>query len=872
MAFEKFETYDFPMYGFVRLPEIPISDAERTTAGAKEGCDNAEFLRCLTRVGFKALIPKDKREEYGARAKRELEMFEKLGFVDYVLLVWKITSHCDVSNIARNFGRGSAAGSLVFFLLGITSIDPIKYDLFFERFVSEIRAKKKVVDGITYIDGSLAPDVDIDIEQAKRHEVIEFLKKSYPGRVCKIATLSTLSGKMLIKDCGKIIGDKSDEEMKLVAALIPKVFGVVKDIEDAYKDVPAFRSWCEQNRESYDTALKLRDLIRNRGSHASGYVVSFSPVSEFLPLELANIPDSTEKEIAASLTKDFVANLTIKLDLLGVRCCSVIAEVVAMTGAKISEINIDSDPIIYDNLQYLGCPHGIFQLEAPTNLKVNNEVKPRNLSELSDVVAIARPGALSFLEKYAKRGETAPHPLFAPILESTRNVCLYQEQMMRLSHAVGFTLDEAEQLRRIVGKKKRSEIAAWEVKVAEKVKENGLPEEVGTLLFKILDDSASYSFNKSHSVAYAALAALTTYFKFKYPLQFFTALLKQAKNEPKPLDEIAKIQSELRHFHIELLPPSLLKSDMDFCIEGKNIRFGMSSIKGISEQTIIKLQHFKHAHSNKFELFEAAANAGLSVSVLAALIQSGCLDGVDTKYDCRARLTLEAQYWNILLSKEKEKSLLIGKDYEYDLILTMRAVRAMNNEKGKPIVRESRLETIRKHYKPFATIYSQNKQNSKLARYFYERNFLGYSYSTTLREIFNDPMLMSLAEVENTEDNGKVRFVGVIVDKPYEGLTQEKKNKYARWNIADETGAITCLMFNSDDKDRISDVRATNNDKLPAKDAIVQCVGRRKGDAVFLDGMFSQTAKIYTRFKDAEAAKEKTTNKQNSVDTDTPSE
>lgn len=858
---DKFEAYDYPKFGYVRLPEIKITDDERKAVDAPPDCSNFDFLKILARKGFNDKISQENRKLYGERARRELAMFEKLGFVDYVLLVWKTTFYCDTNAIARDYGRGSAAGSLIFYLLGITNIEPIRYDLFFERFVSETRAKSKMIDGVLHVDGGLAPDVDIDIEQNKRPQVIEYLKNLYPARVCKIATLSTLSGKSLMKEVGKVVGDQKEEDMKAVANMIPKRFGIVKDIESAYTDDKKFKEWCDTNARVYSIALKLRDIIRNKGSHPSGFVIAYDPIADFLPLELVNKPKGQEgKEIAASVTMDYIAYLTIKLDLLGIRCCSVVSAVVKELGIDINTINIDSDPIIYDNLQNIITPHGIFQLEAPTVLQVCQKVKPKCLNELSDIVAIARPGALSFLEEYVEHKDTPIHPLFDPILKSTRNVCLYQEQMMQLSHAIGFTLDEAEQLRRIVGKKKREEIAVWEEKVNDKIKENNLPPELGTLLWKILNDSANYSFNKSHAISYAALAALTTYLKFKYPLQFYCALLNEVNNEPKPLEEISKIQPELRYFGIKLLPPNLVKSDIGFKIEDNNIRFGLSSIKGVSEKTSDKIMNFKHPYSNKFELFEGAANAGLSIGVLSALIQSGCLDGIDPTLS-RAALTTEAQLWNLLTGKgEKAICLAVGQDYGYNLKRTLEYVRSATNPKGKPYIKDSRWETIMKRYQEYKEIYKMNKPNQRLADFFYERMLLGYSYSSTLIDIFRDSHsnLMTLEEVVNCEVDDLVSFMGVVSEKVFEGVSQsEKKTKYARWTIADESGRITCLLFNQKDADNIELAKRSNTGKLPAQESIVYCYGVKKDDAVFLKQITSQSIKIYTKFGDVKKAQEK---------------
>ena len=239
-----------------------------------------------------------------------------------------------------------------------------------------------------------------------------------------------------------------------------------------------------------------------------------------------------------------------------------------------------------------------------------SKVKPKNLEELSGVLALARPGALQFVDKYAAhtnyQQSESIHPFFDDILKQTGGVALYQEQLMKMANKIGFTLDEAEILRRIVGKKKTEEIKAWKKKIESKIKENKIPKEVGEILWKILEDSANYSFNKSHSLAYAALAAVTIYLKFNYPQQFFLSLLKMSRNEPDPIGEISKIQKEMHEFDIKLLPPHIIKSEMDFSTEDKDIRFGLLSIKGISDKSIEKLNSFRNKYSNKFEIFQAA--------------------------------------------------------------------------------------------------------------------------------------------------------------------------------------------------------------------------------------------------------------------------
>ena len=577
-----FNNLDLPLYG-VRLPEFKIDNNYKHELEVSEDVSNYEFLRALALKGFKKLnLQKGSKEyqKYIDRAKYELETLKELEFVDYIILVWSVIDYCNKTNIPVGLGRGSAAGSLILYLIGVTQIDSVKYDLYFERFISKIRAKKQVVDGVTYLDGSLMCDIDLDICYYNRHRVLQYLEEQFKGKTSKILTLNTLSGKLLMKECGKIIGEKSEQEMTEVSSLIPKVFGQVKDITTAYEEVPKFKEWCDQNKEIYQIALKLRNLIKNKGVHPSGVLLSYDNLNNSCPTEL-----SGDKESVSSFDMSWVSLFNIKLDILGLRSVSVVDDVCKNIGIKMTDIDLNHESI-YRNLQDLKSPHGLFQIEAETNFRVCQKVKPKDLEELSGVLALARPGALQFVDKYAKYtnyGEhESIHPFFDDILKQTGGVALYQEQLMQMAHKIGFTLDEAEILRRIVGKKKTEEIKAWQKKIQDKVKENKLPKEIGEILWKIMEDSANYSFNKSHSLAYAALAAVTIYLKFNHPQQFFLSLLKMSRNEPDPIGEISKIQKEMHEFGIELLPPHIIKSEMDFSIEDKDIRFGLLSIKVIS--------------------------------------------------------------------------------------------------------------------------------------------------------------------------------------------------------------------------------------------------------------------------------------------------
>jgi DNA polymerase-3 subunit alpha len=839
----QFSNMKLPLYG-VRLPEFNIESRLKKQYGLKEESSNYDFLMQVCRANFKKLnIAKEDFPKYSERVKYELETIKELGFLDYILLVWTVINYCNENSIPLGLGRGSAAGSLILYLLGVTKVDPIKYELFFERFISKIRAKKQIVDGITYLDGSLMCDVDIDICYYNRPKVIKFLEQLFAGRTSKILTLTTLSGKLLIKECGKIIDEKPESEMNEISSLIPKTFGQVMDLKQAYGEVEQLKKWCDDNPRSYKTALKLRSLIKNKSVHASGMMLSYYPIEQSCPTEL-----TSDKEQVSSYDMNWASISNVKLDLLGLRSVSIVDRVCNLVGIKVDDLNFN-DPFIYQQLQDFKTPHGCFQIEAETNFKVCKKVKPRNLEELSGVLALARPGALEFVDQYANfttnNHYEGIHEFFDSVLSGSGGVALYQEQLMKMSNKIGFTLDEAEVLRRIVGKKKVEEVKKWQEKISEKIKENNLAPEIGDILWRILENSANYSFNKSHSMSYAALAACTVYLKFKYPQHFFLALLEMTKHEPAPLEEISKIQKELRHFGITLLGPHILKSDTDFSIQGNDIRFGLSSIKGISEKTMHKLKNFKSDQSNKFEVFQAAKEVGVSIGVLSALIQAGALDGFSSS---RSRVVLEAQLWNLLTDKEKVLSMEHGPDQDYDLLKTIKKLSETKNENSKLLIKETRLETIKKKYDPYLKIYQQNNKSESFANWYYENKLLGYSYDKSLNAIFSlkMPNLISTAQAMESSENQMVYIVGKVDDASEWTSKNEKKTKVFKMIVSDEFGTIPVFTFN----DKIDFNKSSNNDRLPEKDDIVIVKGVKKKDCLFGDTIGIQTLKIYTKLSE----------------------
>ena len=395
--FSDFQKYQSPTAAGVLLPKIKIEDKYYKMLSAPNSISNYDFLR---RLAFKGVKDKkidllENKQEYFDRAKTELTILEELGFIDYILLNWDILNYCHENEIPTGAGRGSAAGSLILYLIGVTKVDPIKYGLFFERFVSKSRARKIIDNNIVYLDGSLLADVDNDIAYERRKEVIQYIENKFKGKTCKILTMNTLSGKLCIKECGKIVGELEESKVNEVSESIPKKFGKVAPLTQAFQESDKFREFCNEHPKVYEIARKLENLNKNTGVHPSGIAISHDELTELMPVQKTG-----DGDLVSGYDMNNVSELTVKFDILGLRTLSVLQDVCKQTGINLTEIDLSSN-LIYDYLKDLHNPQGLFQIEADTNFRVCQKVKPRNLEELSAVVAIARPGALEFLQNYA---------------------------------------------------------------------------------------------------------------------------------------------------------------------------------------------------------------------------------------------------------------------------------------------------------------------------------------------------------------------------------------------------------------------------------------------------------------------------------------
>ena len=834
----------------VLLPKIEIDKKFYSKLDLSEDSSNYDFLRklCLNGVKAKKIDTLDNKQDYYDRVKMELKILNDLGFIDYILLNWDILNYCHENDIPTGPGRGSAAGSLVLYLIDVTKVDPIKYDLFFERFVSKSRARKIEKDGVTYLDGSLLADVDNDIAYEHRQRVIGYIEQKHPGRTSNILTLNTLSGKLCVKECGKIVGEYTEKEVNDVSAFIPKKYGKVAPLSIAIEESQRFGKWAEENPEVFKIAKKLEGLNKNTGVHPSGIAISHQAISEICPIQKTN-----DGSFVTGYDMNWVAELMVKFDILGLRTLSVIYDVCKNLDMDVYDIDL-SDEELFKPLQDLRNPQGLFQIEADTNFRVCQKIKPSNMEQLSGVVAIARPGALEFADRYADYVATGQfqsvHDFFDDVLNYTGGIPLYQEQLMKMAVKVGFTLDESEQLRRIVGKKKIDQMPAWQAKIKDKVREKNLPTQVSDILWSVAEDSANYSFNKSHAISYATLAAWTTYLKFKHPEQFFLSLLKMAQFEPNPQDEISKISRELSYFDINLLQPNLMKSQFDFTIDKNNIRFGLNNIKGVSEKSLKALSEFRDSeNANKYDIFLSAKQAGLNIGVLSALIQAGALSEDETL--SRPRLVLEAQAFNLLTDREKRNFIALGPKYNYDILESIHKAKkeSLVGDDNKPLMKDSRFITFKKKYDKYKKIYEQNVKYEKFANWYFEKKLLGYSYSCRLKEVFEDEYnaIKDSLHYYAMESGERSKFIGVVEDGFRK--TSSNGNQYIKVLLSDELGNFPAIMVDSRRKLTCTEYIDSGN-KIPEKDNIVIVTGRKAEDVVFIDSMSIVDEKICMKLAD----------------------
>lgn len=602
------------------------------------GTDSRSFLRTLAEKGLEDRIP-GADDRAWERLNYELGVIETTGFEDYFLLVREFSQFTRDQGIY--FGvRGSAAGSLVSYTLGITDVDPLEYDLTFERFLNPERVSM--------------PDIDMDFEDARRDEVIRWVMEKYgQDHVAQIVTFGTLGAKAAIKDAGRVMGYAPADTDRICKA-IPNVPGI--SLSTVLEDVNEFKAMVAQEprvRELVEVARSVEGLARHCGVHAAGVVISRDPLMEHIPLYRGNDGQPVTAFEMGILEKIGL----LKMDFLGLSNLTVLAKTIEnvskATGKefRIQDIPLD-DKKTFDMLSR-GETVGVFQLESGGMRRNIIELKPQSIRELAAMVALYRPGPMDHIPTYIdnKFGRSQPDYLddrMRPVLEETYGVIVYQDQVLKLVQALaGFSLGKADVLRRAMGKKDAKAMASMKVEFLEGTQANGISSVVAETVWTKLEPFAGYAFNKAHAVCYAFLAYQTAYLKANYPVEYMAGLLAVYRSKE---DRVTSFIEECRRQKIPVLPPDVNRSMADFTIEaygpasrngqkegnGKAksvpaIRFGLVAIKGVGDGIVAGILEEREAgpFTHLYEFCERTKPHGLNKSVLEALIKAGALDSID---------------------------------------------------------------------------------------------------------------------------------------------------------------------------------------------------------------------------------------------------
>ena len=566
--------------------------------------------------------------DYEARLEREISIIKQMKFPGYFLIVWDFIRYAREHDIPVGPGRGSAAGSLVGYVMEITDIDPLQNALLFERFLNPERISM--------------PDIDIDFDMNRRGEVIEYVTRKY-GReqVAQIITFNTLAAKAAIKDVGRAL-DMPYGDVDRIAKLVPTTVGVT--IEQALKDSPPLQEAYDSNpqiRELIDTARKLEGLVRGAGVHASAVVIAPRPLNELVPLNRAK-----NDEIVTAYDMKAVEKMgLLKMDFLGLTTLTVIHDCLKLIAKNRSEkldlatIPLD-DQTTYEKVFHRALTSGVFQFESGGMRDVLRRYKPTSVEDLTALNALYRPGPIQggmiddFIDrKWGRKNVEYELPPLEVILKETLGVIVYQEQVMQIANALaGYSLGEADLLRRAMGKKDPAEMAKQRDRFVSGALEKKYPKDKVVRIFDLMEQFAGYGFNKSHSAAYAILAYQTAYLKTHYPIEFMAALLTSEISKP---ENVVKYITECREMEIRVEPPDVLFSDADFTPHGDAIRFGLTAIKNVGRNAIDSILAARRelAEQNKsfasyWEFCEKVDLRLMNKRVLESLVKAGALDSL----------------------------------------------------------------------------------------------------------------------------------------------------------------------------------------------------------------------------------------------------
>ncbi len=711
-------------------------------------------------------------ETYRERLVEEFRIIEKMGFPGYFLIVWEFVRFAREKGIPVGPGRGSAAGSLIAYCLEITDIDPIQHDLLFERFLNPERVSM--------------PDIDIDFCVRGRGEVIEHVASFY-GRdsVCQIITFGTMASRASIKDVGRALNMALADVEKIAKLIPPPVRGRNVSISQALSQVPELKKSVDEDRnvaELVDLALRLEGCARHTSVHAAGVVISPRPLHELVPIAISSRNDEITSQYPML---DLEEAGMLKMDFLALTTLTVINDCLIAIKQKSGE-TVDWSAVQLDDQETLklfgdGRTDAVFQFESGGMQEICRKLKPKDLEDLAALNALYRPGPLDggmvddFIAR--RRGEKEVSyivPEMEDILKNTFGILVYQEQIMQLAQKLaGYSLGEADMMRRAMGKKKREEMAKHERRFIDGAVERGIARAKAEEIFSLMAQFADYGFNRSHSVAYAYVAFQTAYLKAHYPAYFYASVLSSEANDSA---KIYKYANELRNSGLRLLPPDVNESDSGFTpLEGA-VRFGLSAIKGIgtaSVESIIEARGEGGPFTSLFDFVSRVEHGSLNKRALESLICAGAFDSMDP-----AR---EPQAWRARLYESIEDALSQGQKIWNDRRMGQGGLFASGGAGAAAAPVEM----------PHARRWTTSELSSR------EKAAVGFYLSShpleTHRKTIEDLSVNDIAAHSDVMQGDNVRLAGLITKA--QARQSRKGNRFCIFRLEDQTGGVKCLVW-----------------------------------------------------------------------------
>ena len=601
-------------FGHLHLPHFPLPDGMTDEAYLRQLCDEKISTR------YAHITP-----EVKTRLEYELGIIHHMGYDSYFLIVWDFIRYARSQKIAVGPGRGSAAGSIVAYILGITDLDPLQYDLLFERFLNP--------DRVTM------PDIDIDFCYIRREEVIAYVKRRYgDDHVAQIVTFGTMAAKGAIRDVGRAL-NMPYADVDRVAKLIPAELGMTLDKAlKASADLKNLYATDAAVHRLVDFAKDVEGLPRHSSTHAAGVVIARNPLTDYVPVQVS---DGT---LVTQYDKDHVEELgLLKMDFLGLRTLTVISNTLdnIRTNRGV-EVDIHHLPLTDEATSQMLCAGktgAVFQMESSGMTTLVKDLQPEGFTDLIPLVALYRPGPLGsgmvsdFINgRHGKKEVTYMHPLLEPILKETFGVVLYQEQVMQIVQVLaGFTLGQADLLRRAMGKKKHSILMAQKENFLNGAKANDIDEGLANTIFDLLTHFADYGFNKSHSAAYALVAWQTAYLKAHYPQEFMAAMLSSVMDTN---DKVSIYIEQCHHMGIDILPPDINASTISFGVDGSAIRFGLAAVKNVGEAALKNLEEIRTKDGPFRSLLDFCSRVDtrtVNKRVVESLIKCGAFDSLGAR-------------------------------------------------------------------------------------------------------------------------------------------------------------------------------------------------------------------------------------------------